>query len=66
MPAAEVCRKPAGVSRAFCIAATTHPGLRALLEAPPDDERRAVHEAREELARGEMRTLEKVRRELGG
>jgi hypothetical protein len=50
--------------------ATTDPMLRALLEAPPDDEpeteeeRRLVHEAREELARGEVRTLEEVRREL--
>lgn len=46
-------------------------GLRALLEAPLDDEpeteeeRRAVHAAREDLARGEVRTLEEVRRELG-
>jgi hypothetical protein len=40
--------------------ATADPVLRALLEAPPDDERRAVHEAR-----GELRTLEEVRRELG-
>lgn len=51
--------------------ATADPVLRALLEAPPDDEpetekeRLAVHEAREELARGEMRTLDEVRRELG-
>ena len=51
--------------------ATADPVLRALLEAPPDDEpeteaeRRAVQEAREELARGEVRTLEEVRRELG-
>jgi hypothetical protein len=51
--------------------ATTDPVLRALLEAPPDDEpeteeeRQAVQEAREELARGEVRTLEEVRRELG-
>jgi hypothetical protein len=50
---------------------TADPVLRALLEAPPDDEletdeeRRFVHEAREELARGEMRTLEEVRRDLG-
>ena len=50
---------------------TADPVLRALLEAPPDDEpetaeeRQAVHEAREELARGEVRTLEEVRRELG-
>jgi hypothetical protein len=45
--------------------ATTDPVLRALIEAPLDDEpetekeRQAVHEARDELARGE------VRRELG-
>jgi hypothetical protein len=51
--------------------ATADPVLRALLEAPPDDEpetdeeRRAVQEAREDLARGEARTLEEVRRELG-
>jgi hypothetical protein len=45
--------------------ATTDPAPRALLEAPPDDERRAVLEACEELARGEVRTLEEVRRELG-
>jgi hypothetical protein len=51
--------------------AMADPVLKALLEAPPDDEpetdeeRRAVHEAREELARSEVRTLEKVRRELG-
>jgi hypothetical protein len=51
--------------------ATTDPVLRALLEAPLDDEpeteeeRQAVQEAREELARGEVRTLEEVRRELG-
>jgi len=51
--------------------ATTDPVLRALLEAPLDDEpetdeeRHAVQEAREELARGEVRTLEEVRRELG-
>jgi hypothetical protein len=51
--------------------AMTDPVLRALLEAPPDDEpetdeeRQAVQEAREELARGEVRTLEEVRRELG-
>ena len=50
--------------------ATADPVLRALLEAPLDDEpetdeeRQAVHEAREELARGEVRTLEAVRREL--
>jgi hypothetical protein len=50
---------------------TTDPVLRALLEAPPDDEPetdeecQAVHEAREELARGDVRTLEEVRRELG-
>ena len=51
--------------------ATADPVLRALLEAPLDDEpetdgeRRAVQEAHEELARGEVRTLEEVRRELG-
>jgi hypothetical protein len=51
--------------------ATADPVLRALLEASPDDkpeadnERQAVHEAREELARGEVRTLEEVRREFG-
>jgi len=51
--------------------ATTDPVFKALLEAPLDDEpeteeeRRAVQEAREELARGEVRTLEEVRRELG-
>jgi hypothetical protein len=51
--------------------ATADPVLQALLEAPPDDEpetddeRQAVQEAREELARGEVRTLEEVRRELG-
>jgi hypothetical protein len=51
--------------------ATADPVLRALLEAPLDDEpetdeeRQAVHEAREERARGEVRTLEEVRRELG-
>jgi hypothetical protein len=50
---------------------TADPTLWALLEAPPDDEpepeeeRQAVHEAREELARGEVRTLEEMRRELG-
>jgi hypothetical protein len=50
--------------------ATADPVLRALLEAPLDDEaetdeeRHAVQEAREELARGEVRTLEEVRREL--
>jgi hypothetical protein len=50
--------------------ATTDPLLRALLEPPLDDEpetdeeRRAVQEAREELARGEVRTLEEVRRAL--
>jgi hypothetical protein len=44
--------------------------LKALLEAPladePEtgDERKAVHEAREELVRGEVRTLEEVRRGL--
>ena len=51
--------------------ATADPVLRTLLEAPLDDEpetdeeRQAVQEAREELARGEVRTLEEVRRELG-
>jgi hypothetical protein len=51
--------------------ATADPVLRALLEAPLDDEpetedeRRAVQEAREELGRGEVRRLEEVRRELG-
>lgn len=51
--------------------ATAAPMLRALLEAPLDnepeteDERRAVLEAHEELARGEVRTLAEVRRELG-
>jgi hypothetical protein len=51
--------------------ATADPVLRALLEAPLDDEpetdeeRRLVYEGREELARGEVRTLEGVRRELG-
>jgi hypothetical protein len=51
--------------------ATADPVLWALLEAPPDDEpeteeeRRAVQEARAELARGEVRTLEEVRCELG-
>jgi hypothetical protein len=45
--------------------------LRALLEAPPDDEseteeeRQAVQAARDELARGEVRTLEEVRQALG-
>jgi hypothetical protein len=51
--------------------ATADPVLRALLEALLDDapetaeERRLVQEARDELARGEVRTLEEVRRELG-
>jgi hypothetical protein len=51
--------------------ATTDPVLRTLLEAPlddepeTDDERQAIQAAREELARGEVRTLEEVRRELG-
>ena len=51
--------------------ATADPVLRALLEAPSDDEpeteaeRQAVHQAREEMARGEVRTLAEVRRELG-
>jgi hypothetical protein len=45
--------------------------LRALLDAPLDDEpeteeeRCAVQAAREELARGKVRTLEEVRREMG-
>jgi hypothetical protein len=53
------------------IRATADPVLKALLEAPLDDEpetegeRQLVHEVREELARGEVRTLEEVRRELG-
>jgi hypothetical protein len=44
---------------------------RALLDAPLDDapetedERRAMQEARDELARGKVRTLEEVRRQLG-
>jgi hypothetical protein len=47
------------------------PVRRALLTAPWDDEpetaeeRQAVQEARDELARGEVRPLEDVRRELG-
>jgi hypothetical protein len=51
--------------------ATAAPVLRTLLEAPLDDEpetedeRQAAQEARDELARGEVRTLEEVRRELG-
>jgi hypothetical protein len=51
--------------------ATADPVLRALLEAPLDDEpetdeeRHAVQEAREDLGRGEVRTLEEVRGELG-
>jgi hypothetical protein len=51
--------------------ATADPVLRALLDAPLDDEpetaekRRLVQEARDELARGEVRTLEEVRRERG-
>jgi hypothetical protein len=51
--------------------ATTDPVLRALLEAPLDDEseteeeRRTMQEAREELAQGQVWTLEEVRRELG-
>ena len=50
--------------------AAADPVLRTLLEAPLDDEpeteeeRQAVQEGREELARGEVRTLEAVRREL--
>jgi hypothetical protein len=51
--------------------ATADPVQRALMEAPWDDEpetedeRQAVQEARDELARGEVHTLEDVRRELG-
>ena len=51
--------------------ATADPVLRALLDAPWDDEpetedeRQAVQEARDELARGERHALEDVRRELG-
>ena len=51
--------------------ATADPVLRALLEAPLDDEpeteeeRRLVHEARDELAQGQVRMLEDVRHELG-
>jgi hypothetical protein len=51
--------------------ATADPVLRALLEAPldnepeTDEERQDVQEAREELARREVRTLAEVRRELG-
>ena len=51
--------------------ATADPVLRALLEAPFDEEpesveeRRAVQEARKELARGDVHRLEDVRRELG-
>ena len=54
----------------YYLRVTADPVLRALLEARPDDEpetdeeRRAVQEAREDLARGEVRTLEDVRREL--
>lgn len=50
---------------------TADPVHRALLDAPWDDEpeteaeRQAVQEAREDLARGEVHTLEDVRRELG-
>jgi len=50
---------------------TADPVLRALIEAPLDDEpetdeeHRAMQEAREELARDEVKTLEEVRRELG-
>ena len=53
------------------LCATADPVLRALLEAPLDDEpetdeeRQDVQEAREELARREVRTLAEVRRELG-
>ena len=51
--------------------ATADPVLRALLEAPLDEEperteeRHAVEEAREELARGDVHRLEDVRWELG-
>jgi hypothetical protein len=51
--------------------ATADPVLRALLEAPFDEEpesveeRRAVQEARKEVARGDVHRLEDVRRELG-
>jgi hypothetical protein len=51
--------------------ATSDPVLRALLEAPLDDEpetedeRRLMQQAREELARGEVRRLEEVWHELG-
>jgi hypothetical protein len=51
--------------------ATADPVLRALLKAPPDnepeteEERQTAQEAREELARGEVRTLEEMRRDLG-
>jgi hypothetical protein len=50
---------------------TTDPVLRSFLLAPLDDEpetdeeRTAVAEAREASARGEVFTLEEVRRELG-
>jgi hypothetical protein len=50
--------------------ATADPVLRALLEAPPDDEpetegeRHIVQEAQKELARGEVRALAEVRCEL--
>ena len=50
---------------------TADPVLRALLETRLDDEpeaeeeRRAVQAAREELARGKVRTLAEVQRELG-
>jgi hypothetical protein len=53
------------------LCATADPVLRALLDAPLDDEpeteneRQAAQEAREELARGEVQTLEEVRCELG-
>jgi hypothetical protein len=48
----------------------THPLLRTLMEAPLDDEpetdeeRAAVAEAREAVARGELMSHEEVRREL--
>jgi hypothetical protein len=55
----------------YALRATADPMLRALLEAPCDEEpesaevRRADQEAREELARGDVHRLEDVRRELG-
>ena len=56
----------------FCVSAGHgRPVRRALLTAPWDDEpetedeRQAVQEARNELARGEVYPLDEVRRELG-